>query len=369
MDVIQRNFFRLLRSGTFGDNTQVEPMSAWKWRRIYQVSLIHGVTALVADGIRHHSGDFFMQLPPDLAASWDKTVAGIEADNRNCNISVSELFAKLGGMHLRPILLKGQGLASLYPNPLHRTCGDIDFYFPFSAQGRKADDWARANGTDACVGDKGIWQYSWHGTMVEHHHRAQKLTNPLLNRRLQGIINSEIRCCDSAFAIVNGTKVEVIPPTLNLLLIMLRIARYVISEGICLKQIIDLGMFLRNMGDKVDYVKLQGWITRLGMERMARLEWALLVHLFNFSDAEIQFVEHARDEDLGRIKADIFRLAGSHSADWYFTQGKNIFVHNTNSGAMVWYIRHSTRYFKYYPKETATSFVSSFIHSLSHIEE
>lgn len=370
MDVMQRNFFRLLRSGAFGDTAAIEAMSPWKWRRVYQASLVHGVAALVADGIRNHSGDFFMQLPADLAASWNKTVSDIEAANRNCNISVSELFGTLGGgEHLRPILLKGQGLASLYPNPLHRTCGDIDFFFPFEAQGRKADEWAKANGADASVSDKGTWQYSWHGTMVEHHHRAQKLTNPLLNRRLQDIINSEIRCCDSAFAIVNGMKIEVVPPTLNLLLIMLRTARYVISEGISLKQIVDLGIFLRSMGANVDYVKLQDWIARLGMERMARLERALLVHLLKFSDDEIPFVERTDDEDTERIEADLFRLDRTHSAEWYFQQGKNIFVHNTNSGAMMWHINHSARYFRYYPKETATNFVSLFLHSISHIEE
>ena len=369
MDVIQRNFFRLLRSGTFGDNEPLEPLSAWKWRHIYQVSLIHGVAALVADGMKNHSDDFFMSLPPDLAATWSKTVSDIEADNRNANVSTSELFDILGREQLRPILLKGQGLASLYPNPLHRTCGDIDIFFPYSAQGRKADSWAMANGTDASQGDKGLVQYLWHGAKAEHHHRAQRLTNPLLNRSLQAIINSEIRCCDSAYAVVNGARTEVVPPTLNLLLIMIRIARYIISEGICLKQLIDLGMFLRKLGDKVDYVKLQGWIRQLRMERVARLEGALLVHLFGFNADEMQFIERDRDENIDRIKADIFHLTGNHSADWYFTQGKNIFVHNTNSGAMLWHIRHSARYFRYYPSETATNFLASFAHSLSHIEE
>ena len=88
-----------------------------------------------------------------------------------------------------------------------------------------------------------------------------------------------------------------------------------------------------------------------------------------FDEDEMQFVEHRRNENLSRVKDDIFSLAGNHSADWYFTQGKNIFVHNTNSGAMLWHIRHSARYFKYYPKETVTNFISSFINSMSHIEE
>ena len=369
MDAIQRIFFRLLRSGTFGDVDQIEPLSAWKWRRIYQLSLMHGVAALVGDGIEAHSGDFFMQLPRDLAATWRKTTSDIEADNTNLNLQTSELLGIMGKEQLRPILLKGQGLASLYANPLHRTGGDIDIFFPYAAQARKADEWASANGDGVGRTDEGLLRYTWNGAVVEHHGVAQKLSNPLLNRRLQSIINSEVRCCDSAYVMVNGSRVETVPPTLNLLLIMIRIAHYVISEGVCLKQIVDLGVFLRTIGDKVDYVKLQGWLKKLGMEQMAQLEGALLVQLFNFDEDEMQFVEHRRNENLSRVKDDIFSLAGNHSADWYFTQGKNIFVHNTNSGAMLWHIRHSARYFKYYPKETVTNFISSFINSMSHIEE
>ncbi len=54
MDVVQRNFFRLLRSGTFGGHEPVEPMSAYKWNRLYQMALMHGVAALTADGIERH---------------------------------------------------------------------------------------------------------------------------------------------------------------------------------------------------------------------------------------------------------------------------------------------------------------------------
>ena len=34
MDIIQRNLFRLLRSGAFGTQEQIEPMSAFKWERL-----------------------------------------------------------------------------------------------------------------------------------------------------------------------------------------------------------------------------------------------------------------------------------------------------------------------------------------------
>jgi hypothetical protein len=60
--------------------------------------------------------------------------------------------------------------------------------------------------------------------------------------------------------------------------------------------------------------------------------------------------------------------SSEQAADWYFTQGKNVFV-GTNSGAMMWHVRHSAKYMGYYPSEAFTNFFANFAHSLSHIEE
>ena len=113
MDVIKRNFFRLLRSGTFGDKEAVEPMSAWKWERLYHISLMHGVAAFVADGIRRHADDFFLQIPPDMMRNWEKTVAEIEEENLCLNRQIAALFTLLNKEQLRPILLKGQSMNEL----------------------------------------------------------------------------------------------------------------------------------------------------------------------------------------------------------------------------------------------------------------
>lgn len=369
MDVIQRNFFRLLRSGTFGDNEAIEPMSASKWNRLYNISLMHGVAALVYDGIVNRKNDFFLQIPPQQTAKWNKTVEDIEQSNRLINTHISELFYILNKEQLRPILLKGQSFASLYDNGLHRTSGDVDIYFPYSPQAKKADLWAKEQGSDIDGSEKYILKYNWQNVQVEHHRYVQRLTNKLLNRKMQGIIDSEIRCCDSVYVIINGTKIEVIPPTLNLLLIIVRIARYILSEGISLKQIIDLGTFLRKEGDKVDFVKLQKWIDQLRLQHMAQLEGSLLVHLFRFSEDEIPFMSSTMNEDISKIMDEIFLLSANHSEDWYFTQGRNIFVRTSNSSAMMWHLRHSAKFFRYYPSEIVTNFFASFAHSLSHIEE
>ena len=62
MDIIQRNLFRLLRSGTFGAQEQIEPMSAFKWGRLYQLAVMHDIIPFVYDGIIRCKGQFFVHL-------------------------------------------------------------------------------------------------------------------------------------------------------------------------------------------------------------------------------------------------------------------------------------------------------------------
>lgn len=369
-NVVQRNFFRLLRSGAFAYiDDGVEPMSPWKWNVLYNISIMHGVAALVYDGMTRYEGDFFMQPPTELTAKWQKTATEIAENNNKCNESLAELFTILNHEQLRPILLRGQSLALLYDNPLSRTSGDIDIFFPYEAQAAKADKWAQTNGKGAARTDNGTMAYQWKGIDAENYRQAQRLADHFLNRKLQGIINKETRCCDSTYININGAKVEILPPTLNLLLILVRTARYILNEGISLKQLVDLGMVLRKAGQHVDFIKLQKWIEQLRLKRMAHLIGTMLVQFLKFDKDEIPFMSNQPNDNTGRIRKDIFNLTANHNEDWYFTQGKNIFVRASNSGAMSWQIKHLARFFPYYPAEALTSFARSFAHSLSHIEE
>lgn len=370
MNVTERNFFRLLTSGAFGaDGDAVEPMSPWKWGKLHNLALMHGVVALVYDGIKRHEKDFFLQLPDSQKERWAANVGKIERASQTADACVAELFDRMNREQMRPILLRGQGIAALYDNPAHRTCGDIDIFFAYTPQAEKADKWAKANVSKAEERAAGILKYRWKGMKVEHCRQAMRLTNALLNRRLQGIITGEMSCCDSVYATICGTKVETLTPTLNLLVAMARLARYTMNDGIKLKQLVDLGMLLRKQGDKVDFLKLQKWIAQLRLKHMAQLEGALLVDLLGFTEDEVPFMDAKERKETDLVTRDLFMLTPNHTEEWHFTQGNNIFVRTNNSGAMTWQLRHLTRFFSCWPTEATTSFFHSIAHSLSHIEE
>lgn len=66
MDIIKRNFFRLLRSGALNEFEQLEPMSPFKWRKLFEMVKIQQLNQLVLKGIKNHTFDESANIPQRL---------------------------------------------------------------------------------------------------------------------------------------------------------------------------------------------------------------------------------------------------------------------------------------------------------------
>jgi hypothetical protein len=276
INIIQRNFFRLLRSGAFESKEQIEPMSVYKWQKLFQLSLMHDVAGFAYDGLMRCKDQFFVHLTDSQWKQWENTI---------------------NDMRKSP----------------HNDDGEDDEFL-----------------------------------------RADHLTNPILNRKLQSILDDENSDIKSR----------------QMLLMIIRVSRHILNEGLPVRQLIELGTFLRTDGNGCDATMLEQWIKSLKLQPVARLEASLLIMLLGFSREEISFVGDKDDKNLGHIAQDLIEFTNTRAKDFYFSHDEgNIFVHTSNGSAMLWHIRRSARYFRYYPSETLTNFFASFAHSLSHIEE
>lgn len=277
MEIIQRNLFSLLRSGAFQTQEDIEPMSAFKWNKLYQLTVMHNITPFVYDGILRCKNNFFLHLTDKQKQDWEKAVADYRVKEKRQSDQEEDEF-------LRP----------------------------------------------------------------------DRLTNPLLNRRLQAILDDEHSDLTSR----------------QQLLILLRVVRHLFNEGMPIRQLTELAIFLRSNSQRINFDVVGQWIERLQLTQMAQLSGEFLIRLFNFEEADIPFLKGRKEKGIERIAKELIEFTDTRSQDWYFSQEDGgIFVHNTNSSATFSHVRRSARYFKYYPSESVTNFFSSFIHSLSHIEE
>ena len=86
------------------------------------------------------------------------------------------------------------------------------------------------------------------------------LSNPILNRRLKKIQREEPHAID--------TSIE----TIYLLRIIVSNVNATMNYGMPVRGIIQLGQYLRSRGDKVDFVKLEHWLAKLHIARLAQLQ-------------------------------------------------------------------------------------------------
>ena len=56
LDIIKRNFFRILRSGALNEFESLEPMSAYKWNKLTSLVMAQGVEKIAQKGLRNHTG-------------------------------------------------------------------------------------------------------------------------------------------------------------------------------------------------------------------------------------------------------------------------------------------------------------------------
>ena len=172
MDIIKRNFFRLLRSGALNEYVTLEPMTTFKWNRLFQMAASQNVVSIALKGIKNHQYDTNIYIPPKLI------------------LYLQEMTDK----------------------------------------------------------DEQEWFTNPH------------LSNPTLNKRLKKIKHDERHAID--------TSME----TLQLLDIIIFNVNHILAKGISVRGIIELGSYLRTRGDKVDFVKLETWLSKLHLQRMAQLQ-------------------------------------------------------------------------------------------------
>jgi hypothetical protein len=95
MDVITRNFFRLLRAGAFGQQDMVEPMSVCKWRKTLQLSMAHGVEAEAYEGLEVLGDQFFVEvIPQEFRTEWADVASARRQQQSAIKSTVNERISK-----------------------------------------------------------------------------------------------------------------------------------------------------------------------------------------------------------------------------------------------------------------------------------
>ena len=260
---MERLFFHFVRMGLWrsGEGSIGRPLSKDEWMHLFRMAHCQGVTGLFIDGVAQS------ELRP-VNGLWDQWIAHLfylEQANRFIAKRGEAWIKRLCDAGISASIFKGSSVGTWYPEPLHRSHGDIDIVI--------RDGWDKL---DAFLIQEGGKPYrndedeiileEEKGLLVEFHRRWEYLYHPFTNRRLQ-------QWCQSAQRDDND---------LYLVCLILHIQRHFLTYGIGLKQVCDVAVMLRKASWDKD--RVASLLRSLYAEKFSRL-------LFGFIALHLEGVE------------------------------------------------------------------------------
>lgn len=173
-------------------------------------------------------------------------------------------------------MLKGQGVALLYPNPNRRCCGDIDLW----EEGERDEivNFVRSRGVN--IYDVHLVHATadfFNDIPIEIHFRPSWMYNPFLDCKLQSFFASQ---ASEQFAHYDNTMGLAYPTIFfNLVHSMVHINRHIFEEGIGLRQLMDY-YFIINHSSKEERIKAYKVLCDIGLKKFASAVMYVLQQVF-----------------------------------------------------------------------------------------
>jgi len=252
-------FFGLLRCSLWNEPCPEVPHD-YNWGNIVTMARQQTVLGLVADALRKYPEPCGNIPIKELQVFLMRNIQAHSMLNRKLAQSVT----LLDSVGIPSVLLKGQGLASNYPDPLLRQCGDIDLYVG-------PDNYkAACDLLDASFGkDKHNSESPKHyhmmtdGVTVELHRIAEDLPGLLQNRRFQTWTTDNLQGKELRHITVNGTSVALPPIAYDPVYILNHTWQHFMNGGIGLRQICDWAVYLHTFHGHIDVASLKNTLRRL----------------------------------------------------------------------------------------------------------
>lgn len=251
--------FQLMLSA-LGNEVNVSELPAdIDWREVIDHAFCQGVAAIAVDGLSKVYGvecmveGFDALDSPELEAlkyEWFGSTFQAEENYQRYKTVIESLAKILSAHNQRLLLLKGYALSQVYPIPKHRPLGDIDLF-----QGLAGDEAFRDAGIDVKA------EYHKHSTFliesitVENHLKFLDDIKHRSNRKFERILQqlNDSKDYPKEELPIGGQTILLPNATFNALFLLRHAGEHFAAHEICLRQILDFGLFINENHSKIDW--------------------------------------------------------------------------------------------------------------------
>lgn len=293
------------------------------WASIYTEAQRQSLVGVLLTGVERVIA--LGENKPKFLMQWIAQTLTLENRNRMLNIRCKDITDILNDLGLRSCVLKGQGVAMLYPNPLRRQCGDIDLW----VEGNR-DDIYKTLKAKWKVGDTVIHHADveiFKDTPTEIHFIPSFTYSPFLYRKYKKFFK---RCADRLFANYDKTVGFAYPtPEFNAVYSLMHIFHHVLHEGIGLRQLLDYYYILKSL-DKEQQLQVFEDMRHLGLAKFAEAVMFVEQQVF---ELESEFLLCKPNKKYGKQLLNEIELSGNFGHyDERYQQ-----VNRKNSWELYWH--------------------------------
>ena len=339
-------FFDLIRCGMGKCDCLSRIPGAVEWGELFEIAKKQTMAGIAFAGIERLPQE---QRPPkDILLQWYKISLLIKKSNADLNRKCAAVSEKFRSEGFENCILKGQGLAQLYPDPSLRTPGDIDIWL--EGGDKKAIGYVRRYFPECKPTYHHVDFPIAQDLEIEIHYRPSWSYNPFVNKKLQRLFLSLER---EQFGNYVTTPEGAFPvPTLafNRVYVLLHIYRHLFQEGIGLRQMLDYYFVLDNgFLNEREKQECMGLLRAFGLVKFAAATVYILQEKFGLDAAKLPVAPDARRGEFLLKEIMIAGNFGNYDSRYKIVSNESEFRHFLNS------MKRITRLLAQYPGETLWS--------------
>jgi len=316
-------FFKLIRNGLWVDNLNIEKniipdLKDNDWEKLFSISTKHTVEGIIFTALEQLDPN---SLPSEkILINWTVRISQIENRNKKIIQFLASYSNWLKSLNFYPILLKGQGLAKLYPFPLLRGTGDIDLHLEKSSFSRLINLLKSQNIT---FDSEGRYDYSYkvNSIIIELHKNKFDLSNPINRRLLDKLFLSQER--GIVQTMINSEGIQILAPIWQIVQVNVHILKHQLGFGIGVRQLCDAARLYYNLKGQYDSQELYFIYKKIGILKWVHVLHHMLVKDFGLSKEYLPF-EIPQNTDSSWMLEEVWHSGSfGYFDERYFTGSKN----------------------------------------------
>ena len=256
----KRDFiFSLLRSALWQQPLDHFVMNPWEYKEVMTEAEKQCVLGLVIDCLRSNN----MTLQKKCVIHMLKLQNSLEKENKNINDNLSELVKLLSSKGIRFAVVKGPSIGTLYPKPLLRIPGDIDFYVPAQDFQSAVDIIEQQWGMEMVEKEDKHLGFVKNDVNFELHRYLLAFPSKKTKQKFDALIDQN----PFEYVEVDGNPVPTLMPTINVFYTFLHLYNHFIKLGVALRQLCDLAVLLHRQREAIDRTMLKHLLEDYGFTR------------------------------------------------------------------------------------------------------